>query len=67
MPFFSKLFEILSDAEKLLSLEPEELAGPLLVCLVSLNDNQRMKPEGIISFSAMSSVMQHMSDSKKKI
>ena len=66
MPFFSELFEILPDAEELLSLEPEELAGPLLVCLVSLNDNQRMKPEGIISFSAMSSVMQHMSDSKEK-
>ena len=66
MPFFSELFEILPDAEELLSLEPEELAGPLLVCLVSLNDNQRVKPEGIISFGAMSSVMQHMSDSKKK-
>ena len=66
MPFFSELFEILPDAEELLSLEPEELAGPLLVCLVSLNDNQRMKPEGIISFSAMSSVLKNMSDSKEK-
>ena len=29
MPIFSKLFEILPDAEQLLNLEPEELAGPL--------------------------------------
>ena len=50
----------------LLSLEPEELAGPLLVCLVSLNDNQCMKPEEIISSSAMKSVMETMSDSKEK-
>ena len=30
---FSKLFEMLPDAEDLLNLEPEELAGPLLVSL----------------------------------
>ena len=33
IPMFSKLFEILPDAEDLLNLEPEELAGPLLVSL----------------------------------
>ena len=33
MPMFSKLFEILPDAEQLLSLSAEELAGPLLVSL----------------------------------
>ena len=51
MSIFPKLFELLPDAEHLLSLEPGELAGPLLVCLVSLNDNQSMKPEEIISSS----------------
>lgn len=63
---FKKLFELLPNAEHLLSLEPEELAGPLLVCLISLNDNQRMKPEEIISFRAMSSTIDHMSDSVKR-
>ena len=39
---FSKLFEILPDAEYLLSLEPEELAGPLLVSLIDdINSNRR--------------------------
>ena len=33
MPMFSKLFEIFPDAEDLLSLSAEELAGPLLVSL----------------------------------
>ena len=66
MPIFNKLFEILPDAEHLLSLEPEELAGPLLLSLLSLNGTQPMRPEGIISFSAMSSVLKNMSDSKKK-
>ena len=66
MPTFNKLFELLPNAEHLLSLEPEELAGPLLVCLVSLNDNQCMKPEEIISSNAMSRTMEHISDSRKK-
>ena len=66
MPIFLKLFELLPDAEHLLSLEPEELAGPLLVCLVFLDDNQCMKPEEIISFNAMSRTMEYMPDSKKK-
>ena len=66
MPTFNKLFELLPNAEHLLSLEPEELAGPLLLSLLSLNGTQSMRPEGIISFSAMSSVLKNMSDSKKK-
>ena len=42
---FSKLFEILPDAEELLSLEPEELAGPLLI---SLEDDDAINPNEII-------------------
>jgi len=38
---FSKLFEILPDAEDLLNLEPEELAGPLLVSLMDNLKNNR--------------------------
>ena len=47
---FSKLFEILPDAEHLLSLEPEELAGPLLV---SLENREQINPEGIIAYDSM--------------
>ena len=47
---FSKLFEILPDAEQLLSLEPEELAGPLLI---SLGDIEQINPEGLISYKNM--------------
>ena len=65
MPIFYKLFELLPNAEYLLSLEPEELAGPLLICLVSLNGEQGIRPEGIISFSAMSSVLTNIPESKK--
>ena len=50
MPIFSKLFEMLPDAEHLLSLEPEELAGPLLV---SLEGSDRINPEIIISYNDM--------------
>ena len=50
MPIFSKLFEILPDAEQLLSLEPEELAGPLLV---SLEDKVSIAIDEIISDSEM--------------
>ena len=52
---FSKLFEILPDAEHLLSLEPEELAGPLLV---SLEGNQDIIPGNIIAYESMSRVIQ---------
>ena len=51
MQIFLKLFEILPDADSLLSLEPEELAGPLLV---SLEGNQNINPESVISYGLMS-------------
>ena len=41
IPMFSKLFELLPDAEDLLNLEPEELAGPLLVSLIDNLKNNR--------------------------
>ena len=50
MPIFSKLFEILPDAEDLLNLEPEELAGPLLV---SLEGREEINPQGIIGYDNM--------------
>lgn len=65
MPIFFKLFELIPNAEYLLSLEPEELAGPLLISLVSLDNHQSMRPEGIISFGAMSSVMNHRAHQMK--
>ena len=61
MPFFSKLFELLPDAEELLSLEPEQLAGPLLV---SLEGNQDIIPGNIIGYDSMSSVIQNNSNLK---
>ena len=50
MPMFSKLFEILPDAEQLLRLQPEELAGPLLV---SLENSEQIDPVGLISYNKM--------------
>ena len=50
MQIFSKLFEILPDAEYFLSLEPEELAGLLLV---ALEGRQEIIPEGIIGYDNM--------------
>lgn len=47
MPMFPKLFEMLPDAEHLLSLSAEELAGPLLV---SFEDRDRIIPENIIGY-----------------
>ena len=47
---FSKLFEILPDAEQLLSLKPEELAGPLLA---SLEGSERINPEDVIAHNDM--------------
>lgn len=47
---FSKLFELLPDAEQLLSLSAEELAGPLLV---SLEDSEQIKPNQVISYNDM--------------
>ena len=54
---FRKLFEILPDADSLLSLEPEELAGPLLV---SLENSQNINPESVISFDFMSRSFERM-------
>ena len=48
---FPKLFEMLPDADHFLSLEPEELAGPLLV---SLDGNQYIKLSTVISAHLMS-------------
>jgi uncharacterized protein (TIGR02391 family) len=50
MPIFSKLFEILPDAEDLLNLEPEELAGPLLV---SFQNTKQIYLDGVISDNKM--------------
>lgn len=47
---FPKLFELLQDANQLLSLEPEELAGPLLV---ALDGSELIEPFEIISFDLM--------------
>ena len=49
---FSKLFELLPDAEDLLNLEPEELAGYLLV---SLENKERTIPENVIAHNDMQS------------
>ena len=50
MSMFSKLFELLPDAENLLSLQPEELAGPLLI---SLEEVQQIDPESLITYRNM--------------
>ena len=55
---FRKLFEILPDADSLLSLEPEELAGPLLV---SLEGGQRIDLSSTISFESMKTSLEAMS------
>ncbi len=50
--FFASLFEMLPEAEDLLSLEPEELAGRLLL---SLGDNKdKINPRGLIACKTMS-------------
>ena len=51
MSMFSKLFGLLPDAEQLLSLQPEELAGPLLISLEGL---PQIDPVGLISDNQMS-------------
>ena len=55
---FRKLFEILSDADSLLRLEPEELAGPLLV---SLDGDQRIDLDSTIAFDFMERSLEMMS------
>ena len=57
MQIFRKLFEIFSDAESLLAVEPEELAGHLLV---SLEGSQNIIPENVISFDPMSRLFEEM-------
>ena len=57
MQIFLKLFEIFPDAKSLLAVEPEELAGPLLV---SLEDSQNIIPENVISFDPMSRLFKEM-------
>lgn len=47
---FPKLFELLPDADYLLSLQPAELAGPLLI---SLDRSDLIEPFAIISFDLM--------------
>ena len=47
---FTKLFEMIHDADNLLSLEPEELAGPLLI---SLEGSQHIAMDYAISADAM--------------
>ena len=55
---FQKLFEILPDADSLLRLEPEELAGPLLV---SLDGDQRIDPNSTIAFDSIKRSLEAMS------
>ena len=50
---FPKLFELLPDADRLLSLQPEELAGPLLISLISLDRSDRIDPFAIISIEPL--------------
>ena len=47
---FPKLFEMLPEADQLLSLEPEELAGPLLV---ALDGSDRIDPFEVISIEPL--------------
>ena len=47
---FSKLFALLPNAKHLLSLEPAELAGHLLI---SLGDIEQINPEGLITYKNM--------------
>jgi uncharacterized protein (TIGR02391 family) len=57
MQIFLKLFERFPDAESLLAVEPEELAGHLLV---SLEGSQNIIPENVISFDPMSRFFEEM-------
>ena len=50
MSMFSELFKHLPDAEQLLNLEPEALAGPLLI---SLEGIRQIDPVGLISYKNM--------------
>ena len=64
MSMFSKLFELLPDAEQLLSLQPEELAGPLLI---SLEGIKQINPEGIITYKKMVEEIERSSHSNPQL
>ena len=60
---FPKLFSMFSDADDLLSLEPEELAGPLLL---SLEGNDRIIRDNVISSELMSISFESMPEMRQK-
>ena len=60
---FRKLFEILPDVESLLSLEPEELAEPLLI---SLDGDQNINPVSVISHGDLSRSLQTRTELRQK-
>ena len=60
---FQKLFSMFSDATALLSLEAEELAGPLLL---SLEDNNRIVRENVISYDLLSKLFDSMPNMRQK-
>ena len=60
---FPKLLEILPDAASLFSLEPEELAGPLLV---SLEGSQQVNPWSTISHDYLSRSLQAKTELRQK-
>ena len=64
MSMFSKLFGLLPDAEQLLSLQPEELAGHLLI---SLGDIKQINPEGLITYKDMDGEMKRISHSNPQL
>ena len=61
---FSKLFELLPDAEDLLNLEPEELAGPLLV---SLEGIKQINLENLITYQKMTDEIKRRSHSNPQL
>ncbi len=64
MQIFRKLFERFPDAESLLTVEAEELAGHLLI---SLEDSQNIIPENVISFDSMLRFFEEMPREKCRV
>ena len=64
MPIFSKLFKHLPDAKHLLSLEPAELAGHLLI---SLEDIKQINPESLITYKEMGDEIKRRSNSNPQL
>ena len=60
---FPKLLETLPDADSLLRLEPEELAGPLLV---SLEGDQEINPVRVIAHDHLSRSLQNRTELRQK-